>query len=42
MTDDVITVPEEDRCLVITEDEWVIEVPAEWREIEVPEDDFGQ
>ena len=40
--DDVFIVPEENRLLMVTEDEWVIEVPAEWRQIEVPENASGQ
>lgn len=42
MNDDIIIVPEEDRILKIAEVEWVIEVPFEWRVIEVPSDAFGQ
>lgn len=42
MNDDTFIVPEENRLLVVTEDEWVIVVPAEMRLIEVPSDDFGQ
>ncbi len=40
--DDTFIVPEENRLLMVTEDEWVIEMPAETREIEVPEDASGQ
>ena len=42
MNDDVFIVPAEVRTLVITEEELVIEVPADWRQIEVPEDASGQ
>lgn len=42
MNDEVIFVPEEDRVLVAREEEWVIYVPAEWREIEVPNDTSGE
>jgi hypothetical protein len=38
MNDDTFIVPEENRLLVVTETEWVIEVPAETRLIEVPHD----
>jgi hypothetical protein len=38
MTNDTFVVPEEDRLLVVTDTEWVIEVPAEMRLIEVPHD----
>jgi len=41
MNNDTFVVPEEDRLLVVTETEWVIEVPAETRLIEVPENDSG-
>jgi hypothetical protein len=30
-----IIIPEEDRTLVLVEEEFTISVPAEWREIEV-------
>jgi hypothetical protein len=42
MNDDTFIVPGENRLLMITEEEWVIEVPAEKRLIEVPADDPGQ
>lgn len=37
MNDDVLVVPAEIRILVVTEEKWVIEVPAESRMIEVSE-----
>jgi len=40
--DDVITVLEEVRVLVIVGDEWVIEIPGEHRTIEVPHHAAGQ
>jgi hypothetical protein len=38
MNNDTFIVPEENRLLVVTETEWVIEVSAETRLIEVPHD----
>src|SRR4051812_49944374 len=35
MTDDTLIVPEEVRILKVAQDEWVIKVPSEWREIKV-------
>jgi hypothetical protein len=34
MNDDTLIVPEEFRVLVVAPEEWVIEVPAEYRVIE--------
>jgi hypothetical protein len=38
MGDDVLVVPAQDRRFVLVEDERVLEVPAEWRVIEVLDD----
>lgn len=38
MNDDTFIVPEENRLLVVTKEEWVIEMPAEMRLIEVSHD----
>jgi hypothetical protein len=42
MSEDVIIVPEQDRIVLVYDEERVIVVPGEHRIIEVYDDDFGQ
>ena len=41
MNGDTVIVPEEDRRLVLVEEEFVIEIPGEWRWVEVQDDASG-